>query len=58
MAEYYIGRNGAEVVFPAGYLNRATKRRLAKKDPALLEKLLKLQNENKEYTKNVDDEQH
>lgn len=31
-----------ELVFSAGYVNRKNRRRLAKKDPALLDKLLKM----------------
>lgn len=46
--DYHIGSKGTEVIFRAGYINRANRRKLAKKDPALLEKLLKMSGQVKE----------
>ena len=41
--EVHLKNSGKqEVLFPAGYVNRKNRRRLAKKDPALLDKLLKM----------------
>lgn len=40
MAEYHIGNKGTNVVFKMGYVNRTNRRKLAKKDPGLLKKLL------------------
>lgn len=48
MTEYHIGSKGVDVVFKAGYVNRATRRKLAKKDPALLRKMLQMSGQIKE----------
>lgn len=61
MAEYHIGSKGVEVIFPAGYLNRAARRRMKKLGLSNVHSVINnkpIVHENKEESKNVDAEQH
>lgn len=48
MTGYHIGSKGTSVVFKAGYVNRTNRRKLAKKDPDLLKKMLLMSGQIKE----------
>lgn len=58
MVEYHIGSKGAEVIHPAGYLNRAARRRMKKLSMRNYHRVLPLKtkendNENKESVDSV-----